>query len=473
MTKPRATTPTISAKLADFATSLRYEDLPEDVKRIAQMVLLDTLGCGLAGASTEEVVRIRSAMHACAGAGGDAVLWGTHEHAPLPFAALANGAAIHAREIDDFGGCAHSGSVVIPAALGVAARLGASGREFLTAIVIGYDIARRAMDGGGGYMAFKKLGWHSTSVCGGFGAAAAVGRLLRLEPRQMQWALGYAGSNAGGTWAFIPDGAMSKRVHPGLAAQSGVVSAYLAASGVTAPTQIFETAWGGFFPTYVGDKASPEEATAKLGEDFRIRLVGCKPYAACRGIHSAIDVAIDLRNHDGVRPQDVVAVTVRGSPTHLVQLAKQDVETMLDAQFSLPYGIAVALATGGAMLDQYTLEALQRPEIRALAHRISVIVDPSVADGGEPYVDVEMRSGRRFTKRVEIARGDCENPLTDAEFRMKFRTAAGQALPPAQVARIEEMVTGVADLSDLGALVDLLIPAAAASQNGTSRGVAT
>src|SRR3989304_4150007 len=228
----RSTALTISGQLAEFAAGLRYEDLPPDVRELAQLVLLDTLGCGLAGSATEELRLIRAAMLQAGGA-GDTRLGGTPERPPLPLAALANGAAIHAREMDDFGGCMHSGSVVVPAAFCTAARVGASGRELLTAIVAGYDIARRAMDGGGGYLVYKERGWHSTSTCGGFGAAAAVGRLLALDAQRLQWALGYAGSNAGGTWAYITDGAMSKRVHPGFAAQSGVVSAYLAASRVT------------------------------------------------------------------------------------------------------------------------------------------------------------------------------------------------------------------------------------------------
>ena len=458
---------TISGKMAAFAVSQRYEDLPDDVKRLAHLVLLDTLGCGLAGASTEEVRRIRNAMRQSAG-DGDSALWGTSETAPLPFAALANGAAIHAREIDDFGGCAHSGSVVIPAALGTAARLGSSGREFLTAIVIGYDIAKRAMDGGGGYMAFKKRGWHSTATCGVFGAAAAVGRLLGLSAERMQWALGYAGSNAGGTWAFIPDGAMSKRVHPGFAAQTGVMAAYLAANDVTAPSGIFETAWGGYFSTYVGDKATPDAATAGLGEDFRIRLVGCKPYAACRGIHSSIDAALAFRREDGIRADEVAAVTVRGSPTHMIQLAKQDVSTMLDAQFSLPYGFAVALATGGAMLDQYNAEAIRRPHILDLARRVTIVLDAMVPDGGEPYLDLETKDGRRFTRHVAIARGDSENPLPEDEFRAKFRTAASFALEPDQIAELEATVDNIAEAKDIRSLVKLLIPASRATGLGNA-----
>ena len=284
----------------------------------------------------------------------------------------------------------------------------------------------------------KKLGWHSTSACGGFGAAAAAAKLLGLDAQHIQWALGYAGSNAGGTWAYIPDGAMSKRVHPGFAAHTGVVAAYLAANNVTGPTQIFEAPWGGYYPTYVGAKATPDKAVDGLGRDFRIRLVGFKPYAACRGIHSSVDVMITLRREYQVSAADVKQVIVRGSPTHMKQLAKQEVETMLDAQFSLPYSIATTLVSGGAMLDQYTADALKRPEVRDLARRVHLKLEPSVEDGDEPYLDVELNDGRTLTDRVLIARGDCENPLPEDELRGKFRTAASATLNTQQIERLEQ-----------------------------------
>lgn len=447
---------TISARMAEYAAGLRYEDLPGDVRDLAHLVLLDTLGCALAGSTTDEVVKIRQAMTAAAGGAGDTILWGTGEELPLPLAALANGAAVHAREIDDFGGCAHSGSVVIPAALGTAARVGASGRELLTAIVIGYDIAKRAMDGGGGYLAFKEVGWHSTSACGGFGAAAAAGRLLGLDAKHIQWAIGYAGCNAGGTWAFIPEGAMSKRVHPGFAAQTGIVSAYLAASGVTAPETIFEADWGGYYSTYVPGKATPAKATDGLGTDFRIRLVGFKPYAACRGIHSSVDAVLAMRAAHHVKASDVEKVVVRGSRTHVKQLGKQAVQTALDAQMSLPYSIAAALETGGAMLDQYTAEALRRPSVTTLARRITVVHEPSVADGAEPYVDVELKNGQRLTDRVMVARGDCKNPLSESELLSKFRTTAGLVFDAAHVARIEKAVRNIAQSDNVRALDELM-----------------
>jgi 2-methylcitrate dehydratase PrpD len=446
---------TISKLMAEFAVGLRYEDIPADVQRLAHLVLLDTVGCALAGSTTEEASLVREAMTAAGGA-GDANVWGTDQFVALPLAALVNGTAAHAREIDDFGGCAHSGAVIVPAALGTAIRVGASGNELLTAIVIGYDIARRAMDGGGGYLPFKARGWHSTSTCGGFGAAVAVGRLLKLDVERLQWALGFAGSNAGGTWAFIPEGSMSKRVHPGFAAQSGVVSAYLAASGVTSPTSIFETDWGGFFPTYVGDKAEPNKAVEGLGSDFRIRLVGFKPYATCRGIQSSVDVILALRSKEGVRAENVRRITVRGSRTHKKQLSKQDVQTVLDAQFSLPYSIAVALMTGGAMLDQFTPEAIRRPEILAFARRIEVLYDENIADGAEPFLDVHLMDGRVLTRRVLIARGDFDNPLSEEELHAKFRTAAGLALSPDHVEKLEQIIARAAELESLDELAGLL-----------------
>lgn len=467
----KSTTCTISAQMAEFAAGLRYEQLPEDVRKLAHLVLLDTVGAVLAGSTTEELSLIRNAVRALGG-DGHASLWGTAERASLPLAALVNGTAAHVREIDDFGGCAHSGAVIIPAALGTAIQVGASGAELLTAIVIGYDIARRAMDGGGGYLTFKARGWHSTSTCGGFGAAAAVGRLLKLNPERLEWALGLAGSNAGGTWAFISEGAMSKRVHPGLAAQSGVVSAFLAASGISGPESIFETPWGGFFPTYVGVDAQPAKAVDNLGSDFRVRLVGIKPYAACRGAHSAIEAALALRNADGVRVETVKRITVRGSKTHFKQLRKQEPRTILDAQFSLPYAIAVALSMGGAMLDQYTAEALQRAEILALARRVDVVVDDAVADGAEPFLDVELVDGRILTKHVATARGDYKNPLSEEEVRAKFRSTAGLALPASGVEQLEQAISRIADSPNLDEFAKLLVPQNGARHSHDGRGKA-
>jgi 2-methylcitrate dehydratase PrpD len=154
----------------------------------------------------------------------------------------------------------------------------------------------------------------------------------------------------------------------------------------------------------------------------------------------------------------VANVTVRGNATHLKQLAKQEVQTMLDAQFSLPYGFAAALSSGGAMLDQYTPEALRRPEVLDLARRVTLVLDEGVEEGGEPFLDIALRDGRTLTRRIKIARGDCLNPLSEEELRAKFRTAARLALAPDQIERLERMLAGIADLADVRELAALLTP---------------
>jgi 2-methylcitrate dehydratase PrpD len=169
-----------------------------------------------------------------------------------------------------------------------------------------------------------------------------------------------------------------------------------------------------------------------------------------------------MRNKHNVRAADVKQVTVRGSPTHLKQLGKQDVQTMLDAQMSLPYSIAASLTTGGAMVDQYTPDALKRPDVRDLAMRVHLKLEPSVANGDEPYLDVELNDGRVLTDRVLIARGDSENPLSEDELRAKFRTAAAATLDAAQIARLEDTVMRASELADSRELVALLTPGARA-----------
>jgi 2-methylcitrate dehydratase PrpD len=148
------------------------------------------------------------------------------------------------------------------------------------------------------------------------------------------------------------------------------------------------------------------------------------------------------------------------------------VQTALDAQMSLPYSIAVALETGGAMLDQYTPEALGRPSVLSLAQRVTVIHEPSVADGAEPYVDVELKNGDRLSDRVMVARGDHKNPLSEAELVSKFRTTAGQACDAAHVARIEKAVRDIARSDNVRTLDELMRPAMAAKAQKLPAGVA-
>ena len=272
----------LSGQLAAYWARARFEDLPASVVHAAKRFLLDTIAAGTAGGATAVVDTVVRAMQAGGSGSGHAVLWGRRERLAPAAAALVNGTAAHALELDDFGGCGHSGAVVIPAVSSLAQGCRATGRDAIVAIVAGYDLAGRVLEGSGGYRPHNERGWHSTGTCGSFGAAAGAARLLRASPDTFTQALGIAGTFTGGTWAFLADGALVKRFHPGKAAETGVSAALLAREGLTGPRHVLDARWGGFYSTYAPGFATPERAIAGLGSEFFILRSGIKPHACCR-----------------------------------------------------------------------------------------------------------------------------------------------------------------------------------------------
>ncbi len=267
------------------------------------------LGAALAGVHTEEGRAIRD-RRVFGGVDGPSLLQAARSTSAA--AALVNGTTAHAQELDDFGGCDHSGAVVIPAVLASAEDDGpGAGRRVIAAVVAGYDVALRVLEASGGYRAHNGRGWHSTGTCGSFGAAAAVARVLDLDAERAAWALGLAGSFTGGTWAFLADGAMSKRYHPGRAAETGILREPSPGPASPGPTRIFEAEWGGFLETYTPGRTRPGALTEGLGRDFKILRSGVKPYASCRGAHATLDAVFDLASVEGVRAEDVAAVRIR------------------------------------------------------------------------------------------------------------------------------------------------------------------
>ena len=200
-------TSTLTESLANYWTAARFEDLPGDTVRLAKRFLIDTLAAGIAGANTDVADAVLAAAQAgMEGAAGSAAIWGRSEKLPAPMAALVNGTSAHALELDDFGGCGHSGAVVIPALCALAGQHDFTGKEALCALVAGYDLAARTLEGAGGYRPVNDLGWHSTGICGSFGAAAVSAKLLGLDQERFADALGIAGTFTGGIWASLDSG---------------------------------------------------------------------------------------------------------------------------------------------------------------------------------------------------------------------------------------------------------------------------
>lgn len=420
---------TASETVGKAIASLRYADLSSAAIHAAERSLLDTVGAMLVGSQTEESAAILRAARRW-GSLGPARVWGAEERYPAPEAALINGTAAHAREVDDFGGCGHSGAVVVPAALAAASMTRCSGSALLTAIVAGYEVAVRVTDALGGYRLHNAAGWHATGTAGSFGAAAAASYLLNLDAKQTAWAIGLTGSYTGGIWAFIADGAMSKRLHAGKAAETGLVAACLAREGFSGPLALFEEdQWGSFLSLYGSEPLHKEALLIGLDKPWEgILRSGFKPYACCRGIHGAFEAALAIREGSSIGAEDVDRIVVRGSKQTVRQLGKGDVRTMLDAQFSIPYSLALAFLYGQASLEEFEDPVLHDPLVREFAKRVSVVHDPTIELGEQPVVGVWSRDGRRIEECIEHPKGDAENPMSDKELERKFYSLGSRAL---------------------------------------------
>lgn len=374
-----ARNPGPTRELARWVSSLRYRDLPARTKETVRIALLDTLGCGAYGYATPWAALLLKWARSAAPARGEATVWG--ESTPTlraADAALVNGTAAHAFELDDYHNAKlHAGAVVIPAALAMAEKLDADGERLVTAIAAGYEVMIRsslALNPS----ATRLRGWHLTGVCGPFGAAAACAVLLGLDEERTAWALGLAGTQGSGLWAFNADGTMSKRFHAGRAAYSGVLAAELAALGFTGPTQIYEFHDGGVLKAF-SDASDPAPLTEGLGAAWRLDANRIKPYSCCGSTHSYVDAAFELRRRLGTPWDAKRRMRVGLAKVVDVQCGFQYLPTTaLNAQMSLRYVVAAALLEGQVLPPQFSEAKLSDPAINALASKIELEPDPAL-----------------------------------------------------------------------------------------------
>jgi 2-methylcitrate dehydratase PrpD len=448
--------PSTIERLATYVAEASFDRLPDATVRAARRAILDTVGVMLAGAAETTAVRARAAF-ARRRAGDEATIVATSLRASVEDAALANGIAAHALDYDDLSASlsGHPSVPVLPAALAVAERERASGAALLAAFAAGVEVEAklgRAMNPG-----LYEVGWHATSVLGVFGAAAAAARLLGLPVERIAGALAIAASMASGIKAnFGTDG---KPLHVGHAARCGTEAALLAAAGFTANPWALEHG-DGFGTAYgAGGKPSWEEATARLGapHDLVQPGIGVKRFPACASTHQALDAVLELAEAHAIRAADVAAVECGVYYLAPHQLIYDRAETGLQGKFSMPYCVAVALLDRAVGLAQFADERVRRPDVQALMPKVRMFVHPEQTSreclpGRFSEVTIALADGRRLVKRVEHAKGQPQNPLTDAELETKFRDCAARALPGEQVDGLVAAVRELEALPDVSAL---------------------
>jgi 2-methylcitrate dehydratase PrpD len=355
---------------------------------------------------------------------------GTGQRTSAPWAALANGTAAHAVELDDVTteSSLHPGVAVIPAAVALAQELGAAPQRLLEAIVLGYEVTMRVGNALNPASAYAR-GFHPTGVAGVFGAAMAACHLLDLDVNQRAMALGIAGTLASGSLEYLADGAWTKRLNAGWAGHAGITAAFLARAGFVGPLSVFEGRLG-VLHAY-SDAALPDRLLADLGDPLQVMRVSIKPYACCRYNHGLIDCMLQLRSQFSVADVARIRLGVLSGGAVLVAdpiSQKRAPVGVVDAQFSAPYAAAAALVFGCGDIGVYAPDCLADPEVRRLMALTDCYRDPSL-DAEYPRrwpaaAQVELKDGRVLSTRVEFATGEPENPVSREALVAKFVSLA-------------------------------------------------
>lgn len=406
-------------RFADWAVRQRREPLAGGVLHHAKRAVIDLHAAMVAGARAAPAQLVERALAEELDHGGARLALG--RRAPVRAAALINGTAAHALEVDDIyrEGIYHPGAPTIPAALALAQALGASGLDFLRAVVAGYEISTRIAAAMG--RAHYRY-WHSTGTIGCFGACAAAAEILGLGRQRFAHALATAATLAAGLQQAFRGDSTSKPLHAGRAAEAGVTAALAAREGATGALDVLEGEAG--FGRAMSDAPDWEPALATLGRDPHIARITFKNHACCGHAFAAIDGALALKERMGLAACDIARVRVATYRAALEVAGHEAPRTSAEARFSLRYVVAHALVHGRVRLAAFAPERLADPATRALMQRIEIAVDPGL-DRAFPAqraarVAIETADGRRAEHLQPTRVGDPEQPLSDAQLEDKF-----------------------------------------------------
>lgn len=435
-------------ELARFVRAFRLEDLSEAELTAARFCVLDNLGAALGAVTSPEIRSIGETWKAWGGLGSNgnnAAAWGQGCRTSLSNALLVNGMLSHDLELDDVhtGSKSHIGAVVVPAAWTIADAIGASGHDFLEAVVVGYEVMGR-VGMGMDVASNRKRGWHATGVIGTFGAAAAAARLLGLTEEETVSAFGMAGTQSSGLWAFLAEGATCKKLHPARAVTNGVSACLLAKSGMTGPVHILNAEDGGLYPA-VSDSFDMSRLTASLGQGYEITKIDKKPYPCCRTTHHAIDAALRLREEQNLQPEDIASVLVETYDVGVLQCGFEKYpESPVEAKFSIKFTCAAAFVRGRVSLGEFCREMLDDPLVRHIADATKVVPDPLFTQRYPKRwgsrMTVTLTEGRNLTCQVDDMSGSVAVPLSPKQETDKFLGLAAAAMNQEQAAVLLDAV---------------------------------
>lgn len=442
----------ITRGLAAYVVNSRFQDIPAEVRREAVRSLINCIGCCVAGSRHETVDAALAAMKDL-GASGDAVVIGRRERLDGMNAALVNGISSAVLDFDatQFKRTnIHPSGPVLPPLLALAGSRPVSGAEFLHAYILAVEIACRLANG---IFGEENPGWHVTGATGGIGAAAGVGRLLRLDAQKMANSFGIAATQAQGLREMY--GTMCKSFTPGRAAQNGYLAATLAARGFDSAERGIEGDKG--LAMVMTGRPPEHDILQGLGQRFEIMHNIYKPFACAIVSHAAIDGALRLRQTHKLNADAVAAVKLLVSPPTLALAGKRDPRTGLESKFSVYQGVALALLHGDANPRRFDDAHALDPALAAVRSRISAETEARLAKD-QAEVTIVLTDGRQLSVRVEHAVGSLENPMSDADLDDKFRRLCEQALPKERREHLLELCRGCERLADASVIAAAAAP---------------
>jgi 2-methylcitrate dehydratase PrpD len=462
----------ITTQLSEFTANIRLSTLPPAVVQRTRFLVLDLIGNIVrARHDAESTASFLGAVRAMGMAAGNSGVFGDAARYTPAGAAFLNGALAHSLDFDDThaAGSLHPGAPVIPAALAAGEMVGASGADVLAAIVAGYEITCRvalALPAGEHY----DRGFHPTATCGAFGAAAAAARVFGLDADEVAGALGTVLSQCAGSLQFLVNGAWTKRFQVGWAACNGLMAATLVREGFKGASEALEGRHG-FLRAYAPNP-KPERAVQDLGQTFELMNTAVKPYPSCRYGHAGIDAALALRADNDLKPEQITAVTL-GLPRSGMMLIgdpaekKSNPQNVVDGQFSGPFVISSALATGAMGWDSYDL--LQDPTVRSLLPKVHCEIDPEIEAefpaNMSGKLTIEAR-GERFMQKVVVPKGEPSNFLSEGELRAKFSGLTAAVLGAERSARLADAALTIDTAANVSGLMRLASPLAPARLAG-------
>jgi 2-methylcitrate dehydratase PrpD len=442
----------ITRTLARYLVAAKPADLPEPVRAHAVRTFLNWLGCAV-GASRHEAVEI--AMQALAPFGGpaQASVLGRRERVDVLSAALFNGISSHVFDFDDthLKTVIHPAGPVASALLAFAEYQSVSGADFLHALALGVETECRI--GNAVFPQHYDIGWHITGTVGVFGAAAAVGKLLKLDEQRMVWALGLAATQPVGLRDMF--GTMTKSFHPGRAAQNGLTAALLASRGYTSSEQGIEAKRG--WANVTSTRHDYREITEGLGERHESLLNSYKPFACGIVIHPAIDGSIQLRNEQQLRAEDIASVALKVHPLVLELTGKRTPQVGLEGKFSVFHSVAVAFIDGRAGETQYSDSAVHDARTIKLRDSVQAEIDPAMA-ADAVHITVTLTDGRKLEKFVEHAIGSKDRPMTNDDLAVKFTDLVEPILGAARAASLLQACWALPSAASLETVASLARP---------------